>query len=74
MSQPQVIETSSKEDKELIAKYEEVMAEKERLIHENKIRIEELESEVEGNKAMMECTMADIQNQTDRVEKHSKFA
>ena len=65
--------TSSKEDQELIKKYEMVMEEKEKVIYDLRNKIKEQESEIEGNNQMMECNMTDIKQLEERIEKHSNI-
>jgi len=71
MAQPPVI-GSSKEDKELIAKYEQVIEDKEKLIFDLNNKIKEQESEINGGKLMMECNASDIECLNQRIDKHSK--
>ncbi len=63
------VETSSKEDKELIRKYEEVVEEKDKVNFDLKAKIQELTNENEGNQTMIECNIADINSLTETIEK-----
>jgi len=71
MAQPPVI-GSSKEDKELIAKYEQVIEDKEKLIFDLNNKIKEQESEIKDGQLMVECNLTDIESLNERINKHSK--
>lgn len=70
--EPQVIESSSKEDKELIAKYEKALEDKDKVTFDLNQKIKEQATELEENKVMLDLNLQDINNLTARVEKHSK--